>query len=210
MKSPEKGNHLLHELLPCKTRERQSPSQWGYGERNERCVGGALLLIPGDGVVEFKVLEVREESDEIQDLPARAPGLFEGKESECGREVSKALLNIRHKAGYLEMVYSELLEVCERGEVRQGAPIELFGGELVGTGTPQTNSELFDEWKQTKLVRFSEWSRPEALLTTLVAFVMIVGREGMMKMGDGGNVPCQEGALVVNQVGDDLFHELLL
>ena len=46
--------------------------------------------------------------------------------------------------------------------------------------------------------------------------VTIVGREGVMKMGDGGNVPretChgarQEGARIVNEVGDDRFHKLL-
>ena len=46
--------------------------------------------------------------------------------------------------------------------------------------------------------------------------VTIVGREGVMEIGDGGNVPretChgarQEGARIVNEVGDDRFHKLL-
>jgi len=33
--------------------------------------------------VKLEILEVREESDEIQDLSARATGLSEGKESKC-------------------------------------------------------------------------------------------------------------------------------
>jgi len=33
--------------------------------------------------MELEVLEVWEESDEIQDLSARAIGLFEGKEPKC-------------------------------------------------------------------------------------------------------------------------------
>ena len=102
--------------------------------------------------MEPEVLEIREEPDEVQYLSARALRLFEGKESECWREVSEALLNIWHKAGYLEIVYSEFLEACECGEVRQGAPVELFRSELVKTGTLQTDPELFDEWEQTKPV----------------------------------------------------------
>ena len=46
--------------------------------------------------------------------------------------------------------------------------------------------------------------------------VIIVGREGVMKIGDGGDVPretChgvrQEGAYIVNEVGDNHFHKLL-
>ena len=64
-KPSAKGNHLLHELLSRETRERQPPSKWGNGEGNECCAGCALLLIPGDGVLELEVLKVREESDEI-------------------------------------------------------------------------------------------------------------------------------------------------
>ena len=97
-------------------------------------------------------MKVREESDEIQDLSARALGFVEGKESERWREVSEALLNVWHKAVYLEIVYSEFLEIRECGEVRQGAPVELFGSELIQTGNPQTDPELLDEWKQTELV----------------------------------------------------------
>ena len=44
----------------------------------------------------------------------------------------------------------------------------------------------------------------------------VVGCEGVMERGDGSHVPrvtchgtCQESAVVVNEVGDDYFHELL-
>jgi hypothetical protein len=188
--------------------------QWGYGEGNKVCVCRALPFIHGDGVVEFEVLEVREESNEIQDLSARTLRFLEGKESKCWREVSEALLDVRHKAGYLEMVYSKLLEVRERGKVRQGAPLELFGSELAKVVI--ADSESFGEWKQTKLVGVLERSRPEALFTALVAETMVVGCEGVMKMGGGSDVPrvtCrgarQESARVVSEVGDNQSHELL-
>ena len=102
--------------------------------------------------MELEVLEVREESNEVQDLSARALGFFEGKESECWREVSEAPSNVWHKAGYLEVVNSKFLEVRECGKVRQSAPAEPFRGELVKMTTTHTDPELFDEWKQTKLV----------------------------------------------------------
>jgi hypothetical protein len=45
---------------------------------------------------------------------------------------------------------------------------------------------------------------------------LVVGREGVMEMMDGGDVPrvtCQgarqEAACVINEVGDNLFHEFL-
>ena len=45
---------------------------------------------------------------------------------------------------------------------------------------------------------------------------IVVGGEGVMKVVDGDNVPrvtrqgaLQEGALVVNEVGDDQVHELM-
>ena len=188
--------------------------QWGYGEGNEVCVCRALLFIHGDGVVELEVLEVREESNEIQDLSARALRFLEGKESKCWREVSEALLDVRHKASYLEMVYSKFLEVRERGKVRQGAPFELFGNELAKVVI--ADSESFDERKQTKLVGVLERPRPEALFTAPVAETMVVSREGVMKMGGGSDVPratCrgarQESARVVSEVRDNQFHELL-
>jgi hypothetical protein len=97
--------------------------------------------------VELEVLEVREESNEVQDLSTRALRFFEGKESKCRREVSEVPLDAWHKAGYLEIVYSKLLEVRERRKVRQGTPVKLFGSELADTVIPQADSESFDERK---------------------------------------------------------------
>jgi hypothetical protein len=102
--------------------------------------------------VELEVLEVWEESDEIQDLSARALGFFESKESKCWREVSETPLNIREKTRYLEVVYSKFLEVRECRKVSQGTPAELFGSELVIIAIPQADPQSFDERKQTKLV----------------------------------------------------------
>ena len=102
--------------------------------------------------MELEVLEVRKESDKIQDLPARAPGLFEGKESQRWQKVPEVPLNVWHKARYFKIVNSKLLEVRECGKVRQGTPAELFGGEHVIIAIPRTDPEPFDERKQTELV----------------------------------------------------------
>jgi hypothetical protein len=95
-------------------------------------------------------LETWEEPDEIQNLPARALGFPEGKESKSWCKVSEALSDVQHEAGYLEIIYPELLEVRECGEVTERAPIKAFGSKLVKRG--QADAELLDEWKQTKLV----------------------------------------------------------
>jgi hypothetical protein len=46
--------------------------------------------------------------------------------------------------------------------------------------------------------------------------IFMADREGVVKMGDSSNVPrvaghgtCQEGGGVVNEVGDNCFHEFL-
>ena len=102
--------------------------------------------------MKFKVLEVWEETNEEQDLSARAPGFFEGKESEGWREVSEALLNFRHEAGDLEIVYSKFLEVFEGEKVAEGALTEPFWSELGVSTRLQADPEPFDEGKQTELV----------------------------------------------------------
>ena len=38
--------------------------------------------------------------------------------------MSEVLLNGRHEAGYLEIIYSKFLQVCECGEITQGASVE--------------------------------------------------------------------------------------
>ena len=100
--------------------------------------------------MEFEVLEVRKETDEIQDLSGRALGLLEGKEPELRREMAKASSNVWHEPGYLEIIYSEFLEVCERGKATQCMPAEPSGGEFIVF--PQADPKSLDEWKQTKLV----------------------------------------------------------
>jgi len=80
-KSTKKADHVLHKTLPRETCECQPSLQRWYGDGDERCISCALLFVLGDGVVELEILEVREETDEIQDLSTRAPGLFEGKKS---------------------------------------------------------------------------------------------------------------------------------
>jgi len=80
-KPSKKGNNVLDEVHPRETRERQPSSQWGYGQGDECCVYCALLFVREADVVKLEILEVREESDEVQDLSARAPGISEGEES---------------------------------------------------------------------------------------------------------------------------------
>ena len=58
-------------------------------------------------------MKVREKSEKMQDLSARTPGFSEDKESKCRREVPKVPSKVWNKAGQLEVVYSELLEVRE-------------------------------------------------------------------------------------------------
>ena len=59
-----------------------------------------------------------------------------------------------------------------------------------------------------------EWIGPQVPLLTWVNWP--IGREGVVKMGDGGDVPgvtdhgtCPEGAGVVNEVRDNRIHEFL-
>ena len=148
-KSPKKGNHVLHELLLCETRERQPPTKRGYGEGSEVHVSRALLCVHRSVVAELEVLEVWEEPDEIDDLAGRAYGFPESEESEGRCEVSKVPLNVWHEAGHLELVYPKLLEVCEGGKVTQGPPVELFGSE----GTIEcADTESLDKRKQVEIV----------------------------------------------------------
>ena len=104
-KSAEDNDRVLRKLLPCEIRERQPSSQRGHGEGNECCIICAVLhLLQGDAV-EFEVLEVREESNEIRGLPTRTFGFSEGKESKRWREVPEALSNVWHK--FLKVVSAE-------------------------------------------------------------------------------------------------------
>lgn len=92
---------------------------------------------------------------------------------------------------------------------------EPFRSEPVHRIDSGADPESFDERKQTKLVRFLEWHRPPAVPFGPVADE-VFGREGVMEVGDSGDVPrvaghgaCQEKARVVNKVGYNRFHGLL-
>ena len=126
--------------------------QEGYRGGQKGCVSCTLLFILGEGIVYPEVSEVWEVSNEIQDLSTRASGFFEGKELKCWGEVPKALLDDWHKAGYLEEIYSEFLEICQCREVTQRTPAKVFGSELGSIYIIQADLESFKEWKQTKLV----------------------------------------------------------
>ena len=103
--------------------------------------------------------------------------------------MSKALSDIWHKTGYLEIVCSEILEVRECREATQGMlTAEKFRGEL-GTISPQADPESLYEWKETKPIRLLEWLRPKVLLVYYTVLQIVVGRDGVAKMGDSGNAP---------------------
>ena len=81
---------------------------------------------------------------------------------------------------------------------------------------PRADPQLFDERKQTELVRFSEWRRPRILRLHPVVRAIVLDREGVMEMGNGSNIPriaCHgtrdKGLFVVNEAGDNHFYELL-
>jgi len=149
MESPKESNLVLHWFLHCETRQRQPPTQRGYGERNEVHISRAIPSLERGILAELEVLEIREESDEIQDLPRGASWFPESEESKSRREVSKVPLDVRHEAGYLEVVYSEVPEVFECGKVTQGEHVKTFGGE----GMKEcADTESLDEREQTEVV----------------------------------------------------------
>ena len=165
-KSPKQGHHVPHKVLPLEICQRQPSSQWGYGGGNERRIGCVLLLVDGEGEVELEVLEVREESDEVQYLSGRAIWFFEGKEFERRREVPEALFNDWHKSGHFEVVYPKFLQIRKCGKVVQGTLAEPLGSEPSRIRNPHADPESFDEWKQTKLVFFLEWPWPRVVPIT--------------------------------------------
>jgi len=92
----------------------------GCGEGDKRCVSCVLLFNRGVVAVKPEMLEIREVSDEVQDLSTRTAGLSEGKESQGWREVSEAPLNAWHETGHLEIVYPKFLGVRECGKSSGG------------------------------------------------------------------------------------------
>ena len=156
-------------------------------------------------------MKIREEPNKIQDLPGRASRFLESKESKGRCKVSETLPKARHEAGYLEVVYSELLEVCECGKAMEVISAKPFGSKLAIKA--QTDTESLDEWKQPEVVRLLERCRPPAPLVPVVG-CQIIGDEGVVKMGEGGDIPriagqgaCQDGVGVVNEVGENCVHK---
>jgi len=149
MESAKKRNNVFHEPHPREVCECQSPTQRGYGGGNKFRIGYALLLLYGGLIQELEVLEVWEEPDEVQDLPARPFGLLESEKTKGRCEMSETSLNVWHKIGYPEMIYPKFLEVCEGGKVSQGVVVE---SELVFGIKVEANAESLDERKQTELV----------------------------------------------------------
>ena len=156
-KPSKKGDHALHQVPPLEIDECQPSSQWGNRGRDEPCVSYILPPVFREDIVEFEVLGVREKPNEVRDPWASASGPLESKKSKHWREVPEALLDGRQEAGHIEIVYSQLLEVRKGGEVTQGTPVEPCRSEQHEPPVVQMDPEWFDEWEQTKLVRFFEW-----------------------------------------------------
>ena len=97
--------------------------------------------------MKLEILEVREESDEIQ-YPT---GSLRARNRRVG-EVPKTLSDGWHKAGYFEKVYSEVLEVRECGKVTQCAVAKPRGRKPRIANVPHADPESFDEWEQTKFI----------------------------------------------------------
>jgi len=149
MESPKICHHVPQKFLLCETNERQLPRQRGYEEGSEVCTSRILLFLPWETIADPEILEVWKEPDEIQDLPRRAHGFLESEESKGRRKLSKIPLNVWDEAGYLELVYSKLLEVRKCGKVTQSGCAKHFWSEVT---IVQADPELFDEWKQTEVV----------------------------------------------------------
>ena len=144
MKSAKKNDHVLHKSRPCEASKDQSPMQWWYREWNEFPIGCVLPFFYGVFVEELEILKVREESNKVQDLPTRTFRLLESEETKGRCKVSEALLNVWHKVRYSEVIYSKLLEVCERGKVAQGVIVK---SELVSGIGVEAKAESFDKRK---------------------------------------------------------------
>lgn len=108
-----------------------------------------IVSIACGKMAKLEVLKLREEQNKVQDLPARGVRITEGEGLKGWRDVFKALFDIWHGTGCLEVVYPELLEAFKFGKVAEF--------ELIGTFDGQAccrlghDSEPRDEWKQTTL-----------------------------------------------------------
>jgi hypothetical protein len=129
--------------------------------------------------------------------------------------MSEILLDVWHEGGYFEVFYSKLLKARECRKVAQGGSGKLLGPKsiLFAVANTPADPEPFDKWKQTEIVCVSKWFRPSILGYARRKLIRVVGGEGVMKMGYGGDVPrvagqgtCNESAEIVSEVGDDDFY----
>ena len=79
----------------------------------------------------------------------------------------------------------------------------------------RADTESLDERKQTEVVRVSDWPRPHKF-PPVPGGETDVCREGMVRVGGGCDIPRvaghgerKEGEDVVDEIGDNHFHELL-
>jgi hypothetical protein len=108
----EKFDHVLEKRLPRVT-EHQLPTQRRYGKGLERQISSTPRPRRQE-VTELEVLEMREQSDKIQDFTESTIGMTKSKKSKSWRKVSEVIFDLWHEPGYLEMIYPKLLEVHER------------------------------------------------------------------------------------------------
>ena len=94
-----------------------------------------------------------------------------------------------------------------------GTSGEIFKAEFVLTF--QADPKSLDQRKEAKFVRFFEWPGPKVLLA-LAVVVHVVGCKGVVKMGDGGDIPRvagqgarEQGGCVVDEVRENFLYKFL-
>jgi hypothetical protein len=127
----------------------------------------------------------------------------------------KVSSNPRHEAGDVQVVDPELLNVGQREEMAPDKAVEMFWGKSnEDINVPSVDLELLDQRKQTESVHDPERSGPYGF--PVLARDPGSSDEGVMEMGNGGNVPGvtgqgarEETARIVDEMGDDHFDDLL-
>jgi hypothetical protein len=160
-------------------------------------------------------LEVREETNQKQDLPASTFGFHEGEESKSGCEVSKIMLYVWHEAVYLEIIYPKFPEVRECRKVTDGVSATPCRGE-VRVGMLYTNAEPLDQWKQPEVVWPLECCFGRRIIWAPFVHWTAGNCEGVVKVGCSCDVPgitgqgaTGEGPGVMNEAGNDDFYQIL-
>ena len=165
-------------------------------------------------VEEFEVVQVLKQPDEVNDLPAGPYWFSEGEGADSWQEVFEVSLNPRHKVGDVQEVDPELLDVGQR-KVAPDKAVEMFWGKSnEEIDVPSVNLELLYQRKQTESAHDPERSGPYGF--PFLARGPGSSDEGVMEMGNGGDVPgvtgqgaCAETARIVDEMGDDHFDDLL-